>query len=64
MDLVGIEELVVPNVAFPLKEIVHRAKNLFFDHPRHHVAYQPMTYSDLHNASAIWLVGLDQTFSV
>ena len=63
MDLSRIEELVVPNVAFPLKEIVHRAKNLFFDHPRHHVAYQPMTYSDVQNTSAICLVVLDQTFS-
>ena len=28
VDQVGIEELVVPNVAFPLKEIEHRAEHL------------------------------------
>ena len=63
VDLVGIEELVVPNVAFPWKEIVQRAEYLFFNHLQHHVAYQPMTYSNLQNASAIWLVCLYQTFS-
>ena len=63
VDLIWIEELVVLNVAFPWKEIVQRAECLFFNHPRHHVAYQPTTYSELHNASAIRLICLDQTFS-
>ena len=62
VDLFGIEELSVPNVAFPWKEIEHRAEHLLFDHPLHHLAYQAMTYSNVQNASAICLVGLDQTF--
>ena len=66
VDLVGIEELVIPNVAFPLEEIEHCAEHILFDHPWHHVAhhcYQPMTYTDLQNAPAFCLVGLGQAFS-